>query len=73
MLDAGTEEPQCWWVSFESIAENEFNLAGSRYRPRVGQEASDDDAGQLIREIVVLEREIQDGLEKILADVETTA
>ncbi len=73
MLDAGTEAPQCWWVSFESIAENEFNLAGSRYRPRVGQEATDDDAGQLIREIVVLEREIQDGLEKILADVETTA
>jgi type I restriction enzyme M protein len=27
VLDPGSEQPRCWWAPFETVAENEFNLA----------------------------------------------
>jgi type I restriction enzyme M protein len=70
VLPAGTEEPRCWWARFETIAENDFNLAASRYKPRVGEAVPDEDPAKLIREVLGIEREIQEGLEKLLPEIE---
>ncbi|MGH8577140.1 MAG: type I restriction-modification system subunit M, partial [Gammaproteobacteria bacterium] len=30
VLESGSDAPRCWWAPFETIAENDFNLAASR-------------------------------------------
>ncbi len=70
LLDAGSEEPRCWWASFETIADNDFNLAASRYKPRVAEPVPDEDPAELIREVLAIEKELTEGLEKLLSEVE---
>ncbi len=69
LLEAGSDEPRCWWASFAAIAENDYNLAASRYQPRIAEQIPDEDPAQLIREVLAIEREITAGLEKLLTDV----
>ena len=71
LLEPGTEQPRCWWARFETIAENEFNLAASRYKPRVAEEVPDEDPAELIREVLAIESEITKGLEKLLTEIES--
>jgi type I restriction enzyme M protein len=71
LLEPGTEQPRCWWARFETIAENEFNLAASRYKPRVAEEVPDEDPAELVREVLAIESEITTGLEKLLAEIES--
>ena len=70
LLEPGTNEPHCWRASFDTIAENDYNLAASRYKPRVAESVSDEDPAELIREVLAIEREITEGLEKLLKEVE---
>lgn len=70
LLDPGSEVPSSWWATLEIIAANDYNLAAGRYKPRVGENVSDEDPGQLIRDVLAIEHEIQNGLEKLLAKVE---
>ena len=70
VLDPGSDEPRGWWAPFDLIAGNDYNLAGSRYRPRVAEEVPDEDPEELIREVLAIEREITAGLEKLLEEVE---
>jgi type I restriction enzyme M protein len=69
VLKPGTEQPRCWWAPFETIAENEFNLAASRCKPRVAEEVPDEDPAELIREVLAIEKEITAGLEKLVEEV----
>ena len=70
LLDAGSDEPRCWWAPFDAVAENDYNLTASRYKPRVAEAVSDEDPAELIREVLAIEREITVGLEKLLDEVE---
>jgi type I restriction enzyme M protein len=70
VLDPGTDEPRCWWAPFETVAENDFNLAASRYKPRMAESTPDEDPAELIREVLDIEHEIADGLEKLLREIE---
>ena len=70
VLEPGSDEPHCWWAAFETIEENDYNLAASRYKPRVAEPVPDEDPAELIREVLVIEREITVGLEKLLSEVE---
>jgi type I restriction enzyme M protein len=70
VLEPGSKEPRCWWAPFETVAENDFNLAASRYKPRVGEEVPEEDPAELIREVLAIESEITKGLEKLLAEIE---
>jgi type I restriction enzyme M protein len=70
LLDAGSLEPRSWWTSIETVAANNYNLAAGRYKPQVGEEVSQDDPVDLIRNVLSLERKITADLEKLLADVE---
>ena len=70
MLEAGSDEPRSWWAPFDVIAENDYNLAASRYKPRVAEPVPEEDPAELIREVLVIEKEITAGLEKLLREVE---
>ena len=70
MLPPGTEEPKCWWTDYEVIESSDYNLTASRYKPQIGAEMPDEDPADLIRDVLQIERDITDGLEKLLKDVE---
>lgn len=70
LMQPGSNEPRCWWATIKSVAENDYNLAAGRYKPQIAEKAPDDDPAQLIRETLAIEREIADGLEKLLQEVE---
>ena len=69
VLDAGSDEPRCWWAPFDAVADNDYNLTASRYKPRVAEAVPDEDPAELIREVLAIEREITAGLEKLLDEV----
>ncbi len=73
LLDPGSDVPSSWWATLETIAGNDYNLAAGRYKPRIGEAVSDEDPAQLIRDVVAIEKEIQNGLEKLLSEVEMNA
>ncbi|MDE0224325.1 MAG: class I SAM-dependent DNA methyltransferase [Gammaproteobacteria bacterium] len=70
LLEPDTDPPQCWWASFKTVAENDYSLGASRYKPRVAEEVPNEDPAELIREVLGIEREIANGLEKLLDEVE---
>lgn len=71
-LDAGSEEPRCWWATIKTIAENDHNLAAGGYKPQIAEKAPDDDPGELIRETLAIEYDITSRLKKLLEEVEAT-
>lgn len=72
VLDPGSDEPRCWWASFERITEGNLGLSASRYKPVVADETPHEDPAVLIREVLAIEKEITLGLEQLLSEVEAT-
>ena len=70
LLPPSSEEPRCWWVPTDSIAESGFNLAAGRYKPQVSENAPEEDPAELIREVLIIEGEVMEGLDKLLKEVE---
>lgn len=71
ILKADSEAPRCWWASRKMVAENEYNLAAGRYKPQVSEKPPEDDPADLIRQVLADERQIAQGLEKLLGEVES--
>ncbi|HRW59664.1 MAG TPA: class I SAM-dependent DNA methyltransferase [Defluviicoccus sp.] len=71
VLEPGTPAPKCWWASTKMLAANDYNLAAGRYKPQVSEAAPEEDPAELIREVLVIEAQITDGLQRLLKDVET--
>jgi len=72
VLSPGTEEPRCWWATRETVVDGGFNLAAGRYKPQMGQAATEEDPATLINEVLAQEREIAVGLEQLLAELDKT-
>jgi type I restriction enzyme M protein len=72
LLEPGCDAPSSWWAPRALLAENDFNLAAGRYKPRVADPVREEDPAQLIRQVLEHERQIREGLETLLADVEKT-
>ncbi|EMS79055.1 type I restriction-modification system subunit M [Desulfotignum phosphitoxidans] len=70
MLPPGSTEPKYWWAESEMIVTSDYNLTASRYKPQIAEEVPDEDPADLIREVLKIEQEITEGLEKLLKDVE---
>lgn len=70
LLTGLSSVPQCWWVTVKTIEENDYNLAAKRYKPQFLENVSEDDATELIRETIAIERDIAIGLEQLLSKVE---
>lgn len=71
LLPSGSDETRCWWATIKSIAENGYNLAAGRYKPQIAEKAPDENAADIIRETLAIEREIASGLETLLREVES--
>ena len=70
ILSYEDEESKNWWASYEKIAENDFNLSANRYKPQMGQKPPEENPVDLIKDVLNLESEIKDGLEKLLINFE---
>lgn len=70
LLESGSVPLRSWWADTGIIAANDYNLAAGRYRPQIADTALDDDPVELISNVLLLEREITNSLEKLLVDVE---
>ncbi len=71
ILPPGSEDPKCWWATHDTIEAGDFNLTAGRFKPQIGEKVPDEDPAELIRETLVIEREIADGLEKLLKEIES--
>lgn len=64
------EVPRDWTASSQQIAENGYNLSSGRYKPlSIGTEQHDPPS-VIIRELLEIEQDIQQGLQKLLQLVE---
>ena len=70
VLDPGSDEPRCWWASFEGIVEANLSLSASQYKPLVAADVPQEDPAELIQDILAIEREIASGLEMLLHEME---
>jgi type I restriction enzyme M protein len=70
ILSSQTIEPRCWWTTVDAIAENNYHLAASRYKPQIAQDLQLVDPGDLIRKTLDLETDISTGLKKLLDQLE---
>ena len=69
LLEPGSDQSRSWWAGFETVADNDYNLSASRYKPRIAEEVTDEDPVELIRQVLAIEHEIAAGLEKLLDKV----
>lgn len=70
VLPPGSEEPKCWWAPITIIANSDYNLAASRYKPHVGQAMTGEDPADIIRSAAAIENEIKVSLEHLLEKIE---
>jgi type I restriction enzyme M protein len=71
ILPPGSEEPKCWWATHDTIEAGDFNLTAGRFKPQISEKVPDEDPAELIRETLAIEREIADGLKKLLKEIES--
>ena len=71
LLEAGSEAPDCWWVTIKTIVENDYNLAAGPYKPQIAEKAPDDDPAELIKETLTIENDIANVLKKLLRKMDT--
>lgn len=72
VLPAGAVEPRCWWTKAETLVEGAYNLAAGTYRPILSEAPPDEDPGELIREVIAIERRLQEGLKGLLEAADGT-
>lgn len=72
ILEPGSEVPRCWWADIKTLAANGFNLAAGRYKPQVAEAAPEEDPAELIRDVLSIEKELTEGIEKLLREVEAS-
>jgi len=70
LLPPGTDDPRCWWAAIKTVTENDYNLAAGRYKPQITEKTPDDDPSELIRETLAIEKDITDGLKRLIQDLE---
>lgn len=70
LLEPDSEAPRCWWAGPETLAENGYNLAAGRYKPQVAERPPDENPTELMREVLAIEHEITEGLERLLKEIE---
>lgn len=70
ILPTETEELRCWWTDVRNIYDNEYSLAAGRYKPQISEKPPEEDPVDLIRNTLMIEKEIVEGLEKLLNEVE---
>ncbi len=69
LLPHGSEEPSCWWVTREKLAEADFNLGAGQWKPRIAEKMSDENPRELTSSTLEDYRNIVTGLERLLLEL----
>jgi len=69
LLAHGSEEPTCWWATREKVADADYNLGAGQWKPRIAEETSDEDPGELVAEVLGDYRKVVAGLERLLEEL----
>lgn len=69
LLPNDTAEPRCWWTTRDNLAAADYNLGAGQWKPRVAEKVSDEDPRILVDEVLMLERQIVAGLEKLTKEL----
>ncbi len=69
LLPHDASEPRCWWAPRDDVAAADYNLGAGQWKPRVAEEISKEDPRELAEEILILERQIVVGLEKLTKEL----
>lgn len=70
ILEYGCEEPKCWWILADRIAENDYNLSAGRYKPQMTQKPNDDNPINLVKEALSIEKDIIGRLNDLLNEID---
>lgn len=65
LLDAGAEDPACWWATPARIADSSYNLSAAPYKPTTPTRANAEDPLALVDELIALENSITAGLQTL--------
>ena len=69
LLAHGSDEPSCWWVTKEKLAESDFSLGAGQWKPRVTEKTSHEDPRELVAEVLADYRLVVTGLENLLSEL----
>lgn len=69
-IPAGSAEPPTWWASEETVRAHDDVLAPEHYRPIVAATPESRDPTAFLREALELQREVVQGIEALLAELE---
>lgn len=69
LLEAGSEEPSCWWVTTKHLAEGGYILGAGQWKPRIAETVSDEDPRKLVAEALNNYKQVVTGLESLLAEL----
>ena len=70
LLPEGSEEPTCWYATYEMIETSEFSLAAGGYKPRIAEKGLNEDPKTLVQDTLKIEKEIVDGLNDLLNEID---
>ncbi len=70
LLPHSSEEATCWWTSRAELAEAEYNLGARQWKPRVAEIISDENPRELFAEVLSDYRNVVQGLEKMMTELE---
>jgi len=65
LLEAGADEPACWWASIERIAESAYSLSAATYKPSLPTRTNAEDPLALVDQLLEIEKSIVSGLESL--------
>ncbi len=65
LLEAGEEEPFCWWATTQRLAESSYNLSAGSYKPTSPSRAVTEDPLELVDQLLELEDSITIGLQAL--------
>ena len=69
-VDAGGDELRFRWTPFDAVADNDYNVTASRYKPRVAEAVPNEDSSEPITKVPAMAHEITAEFEKLLDEVE---
>ena len=69
LLPHGSDEPTCWWITRERLADADYNLGAGQWKPRIAEKISDEDPRELVKDVLKDYQRVVAGLEKLKTEL----
>ena len=70
VLEAHSQEPLCWWVDKDTLAENSYSLDGQEYKPVIAKSLPSESPVELIKQVIEIEKSLAIELEKLCKEMD---